>query len=165
MRSLSFVYCISDIYIYNTYEYLARLYAGAEVDLWSCGVILYALLCGSLPFDDESITNLFRKIKGGIFTMPTHLGDAARDLIARSGIGHGGALLFGAVWLAAAIFWARRHWMRHTAGAACSNRPTRCNARRGGLCWINWWRAPRPPRRRPSTACGWAWVAATRASC
>jgi len=35
-------------------------------------------------------------------------GGASRDLIARFGIGHGGALLFGAVWLAAAVFWARR---------------------------------------------------------
>ncbi len=35
-------------------------------------------------------------------------GGAARDLIARTGIGHGGALAFAAVWLLAAIFWARR---------------------------------------------------------
>ncbi|MBX3599535.1 MAG: YeeE/YedE family protein [Rubrivivax sp.] len=35
-------------------------------------------------------------------------GGATRDLVARTGIGHGGALLFGLVWLAAAVFWARR---------------------------------------------------------
>ena len=35
-------------------------------------------------------------------------GGMPRDLIARSGIGHGGALLFGLVWLGAAVVWARR---------------------------------------------------------
>jgi hypothetical protein len=40
-------------------------------------VILYALLCGSLPFDDENIPNLFKKIKGGIYNLPSHLSPGA----------------------------------------------------------------------------------------
>ncbi|KAG6382832.1 hypothetical protein SASPL_157450 [Salvia splendens] len=46
-------------------------------------VILYALLCGALPFDDENIPNLFKKIKSGMYTLPSHLSAGARDLIPR----------------------------------------------------------------------------------
>ena len=46
-----------------------------------------------------------REALSGLWTVE---GGAARDLIARTGIGHGGALAFGGVWLVAAIFWARR---------------------------------------------------------
>lgn len=38
---------------------------GNEADIWSMGVLLYALLCGQLPFEDENMQGLYRKIAVG----------------------------------------------------------------------------------------------------
>jgi uncharacterized membrane protein YedE/YeeE len=55
-----------------------------------------------------SWTGLLAPVRENMSGWWTVEGGAARDLIARTGIGHGGALAFGLVWLAAAVFWARR---------------------------------------------------------
>lgn len=51
----------------------ARQYTGPEVDLWSFGIVLYVLVCGKVPFDDQSMPQLHAKIKKGIFEYPPGL--------------------------------------------------------------------------------------------
>ncbi|WFD27143.1 hypothetical protein MNAN1_002139 [Malassezia nana] len=60
-----------------------RSYDGTASDIWSCGIILFALLCGRLPFDDPNIQVLLGKVRSGKFAMPNHLEPSVQDLIAR----------------------------------------------------------------------------------
>lgn len=58
-------------------------YHGSSSDIWSCGIILFALLTGRLPFDDENIRHLLAKVKTGRFEMPADLPADAKNLINR----------------------------------------------------------------------------------
>ncbi|KAF1897535.1 hypothetical protein Lal_00036977 [Lupinus albus] len=59
-------------------------YDGAKVDVWSCGVVLFALSVGYLPFNDYNITVLYRKIYRGQFRLPKGLlSHGLRNIISR----------------------------------------------------------------------------------
>ncbi|CAD6219294.1 unnamed protein product [Miscanthus lutarioriparius] len=56
-------------------------YDGAKADLWSCGVILYVLLVGSLPFHEDNLMVMYRKMQRGEFLRPPWVSADARKLI------------------------------------------------------------------------------------
>lgn len=56
-------------------------YHGSCVDIWSCGVILFALVCGYLPFEDPVTANLYKKILNGDFTIPKFISEPVKDMI------------------------------------------------------------------------------------
>ena len=52
-------------------------YNGLMSDLWSCGVVLYAMLCVYLTYEDQKTSDLYKKILNAEYTMPDFLSPEA----------------------------------------------------------------------------------------
>ena len=53
------------------------------MDIWSSGIVLYAMVCGYLPFDEDNTQLLYKKIISGTYSLPRMLSSDLRDLIKR----------------------------------------------------------------------------------
>ncbi|KAL4805824.1 hypothetical protein BDV18DRAFT_13449 [Aspergillus unguis] len=60
-----------------------RKYRGDKADLWSCGIILYALLTGFLPFDGGDLHTTLQLVRKGDYMIPPNISVEAADLIQR----------------------------------------------------------------------------------
>lgn len=60
---------------------LKKEYVGQPTDIWSSGILLYAMLCGAFPFRGTNDKDLYRKIARGSFEFPDHVSVEAQNFI------------------------------------------------------------------------------------
>ena len=58
-----------------------KQYNGLSADIWSCGVILFAMVCGYLPFEDPNTNLLYKKILNAEYEIPSFVSSECKDLI------------------------------------------------------------------------------------
>ena len=60
-----------------------KRYNGTNVDIWSSGVILFAMVCGYLPFEDPNTSKLYKKILSADYSIPKYVSNECRDMMTR----------------------------------------------------------------------------------
>jgi len=60
-----------------------KRYHGLQTDIWSSGVVFYAMVAGYLPFEDPKTSNLYKKILSADYQMPKFLSPECKDFITK----------------------------------------------------------------------------------
>jgi len=58
-----------------------RAYFGLTTDIWSCGIILFAMVCGYLPFEDPNTKLLYKKIINSELQIPGHVSETGVNIL------------------------------------------------------------------------------------
>lgn len=58
-----------------------KRYKGLKSDIWSSGVVLFAMVCGYLPFEDPKTSNLYKKILSADYQTPKFISRECDDLL------------------------------------------------------------------------------------